>query len=189
MVVITSFIGAWGNTLTEVIQLIQHQSEADLGISRYLQVWSTSCCGINSLSLITKSTSPDSSTYHLTTKSTWSPQLDVINSSLWVWRSSCYCLGSHSEVLGRNALPSWSRPSAIFSPIQGWASHSLYWSLDPGSCSQVLPISLSPSSFTSVPISQHSQGWNLSDDSTLSIWGLKINPANYPARCPSEPGR
>lgn len=93
----------------------------------------TSCRGINSLSLITKSTSPDSSTYHLTTKSTWSPQLDAINSSLWVSHSSCYCLGSHSEVLWRNALPSWSRPSAIFSPIQGWASHSLYtghWTLE-----------------------------------------------------------
>lgn len=130
----------------------------------------TSCRGINSLSLITKSTSPDSSTYHLTTKSTWSPQLDAVNSSLWVWRSSCYCLGSHSDILWRNALPSWSKPSTIFSPIQGWVSHSLDWSLDPGSCSQVLPISLSPSFFTSVPISQHFQGWNLCDDSTLSIW-------------------
>lgn len=150
----------------------QIQSEAELGISKYLQVWSTSWCDINSLALITKSTSPDSSTYHLTTKSTWSPQLDAINSSLWASRLNCYCLGSHSEVLWRNALPSWSRPSAIFSPILS-TGH-----LTPGSCSQVLPIPLSPSFFTSVPISQHSHSWNFPNDSTLSTWGLKLNPAN-----------
>lgn len=170
----------------------QIQPETELWTTKYLKGCSDLRHGTNSLSPKTKSTSPDNNTYYLTIKSTTSPQAAAVNSSPWVSHSGSYWLGSHLELLGKDALPSWSRPSAAVSPIPGWVSHSLSGycpRVTAGSCSQVPHISLSSSFFTSVPFSQLSQAWNIYDDFTLSIWGPKLSPANQRARCPSEPGR
>lgn len=145
------------------------QPEIELWTTKYLKGCSDLRHGTNSLSPITKSTSPHNNTYYLTIKSTSSPQAAAVNSSPGVSHSGSYWLGSHLELLGKDALPSWSRPSAAVSPIPGWVSHSLSGycpRVTAGSCSQVPHISLSSSFFTSVPFSQLSQAWNIYDDFT-----------------------